>query len=132
MQCGFYLGNQANIPLLSPKKLFRTPATKNLLKAIIYWFLNWCEYIYIYIYIYGEIKNYLLKNANLFNFWSFLEPFLALMSLFGALPNICFYHTNSLMGIYFHTKCQNKAINGCLDIFNTCYSQISGIFYVRF
>lgn len=36
------------------------------------------------------------------------------------------------MGIYFFTKSQNKAIDGSPDIFNRCYSQISGIFMHAF
>ena len=69
-------------------------------------------------------------------FYSFLGPFWCLFSApgspFGVLPNISFCHTNSLMDIYFHTKSQNKAIDGSPNIFNRCYFQISGIFYVYF
>ena len=56
-------------------------------------------------------------------------PFSAPGSTFGVLPSISFCNTNSLKGIYFDTKSQSKAINGCLDIFNTSCSQISGMFF---
>ena len=61
------------------------------------------------------------------SFWCLFQP---------QSPHLEFYqtsfcHTTSLMSIYFHTKSQSKAVNGCPDI-NRYYSQISGIFHVRF
>ena len=72
------------------------------------------------------------KNTILFIFGSFLAPFSVPATPFGVLPNTYFCHKDSLMGIYFFTKSQNKAIDGSPDLFNRCYSQISGIFMHAF
>ena len=113
-------------PLYHQKELFRTSTTKNQLKVIIYLFQQVRQQIYVY------IKTQQPKNTILFVFGSFLAPFSVAGSLYGVLPNISFYHADSLMSISFLTKSQNKAIDGSPGIFNRCYSQISGIFYVCF
>ena len=57
-------------------------------------------------------------------FCSFLALFSAPGFPFTNLPNISFWHTDSLMVIYFLRKSQNKAIDGSSHIFSRCYFQM--------
>ena len=64
----------------------------------------------------------LWSTVDLFRAPREIPSFLSQKKTFGILPNLSFCHTDSLIGICFCIKSQNKATDGFPDIFNTCYS----------
>ena len=62
------------------------------------------------------------QKVLFWSFWSILGCYLAPGPIFGALRKISYCDANSLMGIDFHTKSQNKTIRGSLDTSSRSYS----------